>query len=206
MAFELIVIGGSLGGMRALETVLEGLPKEFPMAVAVVLHRSADPPADRLRLILQRHARLKVEEPMDKDVILPGCIYVAPPDYHLLVEAGSLALSTEGVVSHARPSIDVLFETAAEAYGPGVIGIVLTGANSDGARGAARIKARGGYLIVQDPETAESPVLPRAAIAAAPADRIVTVTEISPILLSMITKQTDGTHGSLRTRQHSAGR
>jgi two-component system, chemotaxis family, protein-glutamate methylesterase/glutaminase len=199
MAFELIVIGGSLGGMRALETVLEGLPKEFPMAVAVVLHRSADPPADRLRLILQRHARLKVEEPMDKDVILPGCIYVAPPDYHLLVEAGSLALSTEGVVSHARPSIDVLFETAAEAYGPGVIGIVLTGA-------AARIKARGGYLIVQDPETAESPVLPRAAIAAAPADRIVTVTEISPILLSMITKQTDGTHGSLRTRQHSAGR
>jgi two-component system chemotaxis response regulator CheB len=188
VAFELIVIGASMGGMRALETVLGALPPDFPVPIAAVLHRSVDS-SDRLRLILQRHTQLRVEEPQDKDPLQPGCAYVAPPDYHLLVEPGSLALSTDAPVSHARPSIDVLFETAAEVYRSRLIGVVMTGANSDGSRGAARIAARGGRVIIQDPETAESPVMPRAAAAAVPAARVLPLPEIPRALVDLVSQE-----------------
>ncbi|HLK57259.1 MAG TPA: chemotaxis protein CheB [Chthonomonadaceae bacterium] len=161
MGFDIVVIGTSTGGLMALEILLSGLPRNFALPIAIVQHRSVDS-GEMLCIILRRHSRLPVLEPHDKEAILPGRVYMAPPDYHLMVEEGAFALSTEGPVSYARPSIDVLFESAADAYRAGVIGVVLTGANQDGARGAVRIKARGGVVVVQDPATAECPVMPQA--------------------------------------------
>lgn len=178
------MIGGSLGGMRALALVLSGLPAAFPVPIAAVLHRSADSTAI-LRSILQRSTALRVREAQDKDELKPGHAYVAPADYHLLIDEGALALSTEGPVTYARPSLDVLFETAADWFGSGTIGVVLTGANHDGARGAARIRRRGGYVVVQDPTTAECAAMPRAAIAAASPDTILPPEEIAGLLLRL---------------------
>lgn len=124
---------------------------------------------------------MPVEEPEDKDPIAEGRVYLAPRDYHLLIEKGNFALSTEAPVYFARPSIDVLFESAAEAYREKVVGIILTGANGDGARGLARIKAAGGLTLVQEPATAQAPEMPQAAIAAG-IDRILPLHEIAPFL------------------------
>jgi two-component system chemotaxis response regulator CheB len=183
--YEMVVIGASWGGLAALEVVFRGLPADFSLPIAVVLHRGVLS-TDGLSAMLRRYTPLPVHETQDKEAILPGHIYVAPPDYHLLVETGSFALSTEAPVRHARPSIDVLFESAADAYSEGVIGVVLTGSSQDGAAGAARIKARGGQVIVQTPETAASPVMPAAAIAAAHVDWILSLPEIGPRLASLI--------------------
>ncbi len=183
MSFELVVVGASLGGLRALETVLGGLARGFALPIAIVLHLRADDtvgPVD----YLQRRCALAVGEAEDKESIEAGRIYLAPADYHLLVERGSFSLSTEAPVLHARPSIDVLFESAADAFRDGVIGVLLTGASSDGARGASWIKKRGGILIVQDPSTAESPIMPRAAIAAAGVDWILPLGKIADRLTS----------------------
>jgi two-component system chemotaxis response regulator CheB len=182
MATELVVIGTSLGGLAALQIVLGSLPEHFPLAVAVVQHRGLDP-NDVLSLILQLHCALPVGEPDDKEPIEPGRIYLAPSDYHLLVDRGSFALSTEPRVSHARPSIDVLFESAASSYGKGLIGVILTGANADGAIGLSRVKERGGITVVQSPATAESAVMPEAAIAASKVDRVLTLPEIGAFLV-----------------------
>lgn len=191
MSYEIILVGASLGGLVAVETLIEGLAADFPLPLAVVMHRSVES-GDALRGALQRHTKLRVREAEDKEAIQPGRVYIAPSDYHLLVEQGLFALSTQGVVSYARPSIDVLFESAADSYGPAAVGIILTGANHDGARGAARLKARGGYLIVQDPETAESSVMPRAAMNAAKPDRIVRLEEIAPLLRKLTVGCRDG--------------
>jgi len=169
MSYELIVVGCSWGGLAALGRLLEHLPDEVDVPIAIAQHRGPDSLRGALQAALQRHLARPVVEAADKDPIEPGHVYVAPPDYHLLVEVGSFALSVDERVQHARPSIDVLFESAADAYGAGVIGVVLTGANADGAAGLARIAARGGVAIVQDPETAEAREMPEAAIAAAPA-------------------------------------
>jgi len=181
MPVELVVIGTSLGGFSALEILLGNLPREFPVPIAVVQHRMADADST-LSLVLQVHSALPLSEPDDKDPIEPGHVYMAPPDYHLLVERGSFALSTEQRVCHARPSIDVLFESAAHAYGAGLVGVILTGANHDGARGLACIKQRGGFTIVESPTTAESPAMPKAAIAACRVDRILPLSEIAAFL------------------------
>lgn len=186
---RLVVIGGSLGGMTAVETILRALPASFPWPIAIVLHRSADS-RNLLGPALQRHSALKIREPQDKEEIAPGFVYVAPADYHLIAEPGAFALSTEGVVSYARPSLDVLFETAADAFGRAVIGIVLTGANHDGASGARRIKERGGTVIVQQPETAESEIMPAAAIAATKVDHVLPVEEIGPLLVRLSAAKT----------------
>jgi two-component system chemotaxis response regulator CheB len=173
MRFELIAIGTSVGGMQALIALLRELPNTFPLPLVVVQHRTADGRFG-MRDLLQDHTGLTVVEADDKHPIEAGHVYLAPPDYHLLVEADrTLALSTDGPVHYARPSIDVLFESAADVYRDGLIGVVLTGASVDGARGARRIKQRGGWLIVQDPVTAESRVLPDAVLAAVPPDEIV---------------------------------
>jgi two-component system chemotaxis response regulator CheB len=179
------VIGASWGGLAALEAVFRGLPADCSAPIAVVLHRGVQS-TDRLCAMLRRYTPLPVHETQDKEAILPGHIYLAPPDYHLMVEAGIFALSTEAPVRHARPSIDVLFETAADAYAAGVLGVVLTGSSQDGAAGAARIKARGGRVIVQNPETAASPVMPTAAIATARVDWIVPLDEIGTKIASLI--------------------
>src|SRR5205814_1741443 len=128
---------------------------------------------------------LRVFEARDKQVIEHGRVYLAPPEYHLLIDEGAIALSTEAPVCHARPSIDVLFESAADAFRERAIGVVLTGASRDGARGAARVQQRGGFIVVQDPTTAESSVLPNAAIAATQADCILPLPEIAPFLVSL---------------------
>lgn len=191
MAFELVVIGTSLGGLHALEVLLAGLPKSFPLPVAIVQHRykAAD---STLATLLQRYSAMQVKEPEDKEAIVPGQIYLAPADYHLLVEAGLsqgivpyFALSTEAPVAYARPSIDVLFESAADAYTQKVIGVILTGANDDGAQGLAKIKTRGGMTIVQEPATAEVPVMPEAAIAASRVNSILPLADIAPFLVNL---------------------
>jgi len=188
MAAELVVVGTSLGGLSALEIVLGSLPQNFPLAIAVVQHRGLDP-NDVLSLVLQLRCALPVAEPDDKDPIEPGRIYLAPADYHLLVDRGSFALSTEPRVSHARPSIDVLFESAANAYADALVGIILTGANSDGAVGLSRVKERGGITVVQSPATAESAVMPEAAIAASKVDRVLPLPEIASFLIACATER-----------------
>jgi two-component system chemotaxis response regulator CheB len=184
MAYRIVVIGTSLGGLHALETLLPMLPAGFPLPVVVVQHRSVLSGEGWVR-VLQRHSLLKVREPQDKEPILPGRLYLAPPDYHLLVDGGDFALSTEGPVLFARPSIDVLFESVADTFGPRAIGVVLTGASDDGSRGAARLKRRGGCLIIQDPATAEAPTMPKAALTAAPADHVLPLEEIGPCLCGL---------------------
>ena len=119
----------------------------------------------------------------DKQWIKPGTVYFAPADYHLLVEKGEFSLSVDEAVHHSRPSIDVLFESAADAYGAALIGVILTGANDDGAAGARRIKSRGGLVVAQDPKTAEAPAMPAAAIAAGAVDQILPLDQIGPFLV-----------------------
>lgn len=182
MDFKLVVIGASLGGLKALVAILSKLPANFPLPVAIVQHRTREN-GDSLRATLQVISNLVLEEPDDKAEIRPGRVYLAPPNYHLLVEKGHFALSTDSPVEYSRPSIDVLFESAALAYGASLIGVVLTGANRDGARGARVIKDCGGYVIVQDPLTAESPTMPEAALALAEADQVLALEEIGNALV-----------------------
>ena len=169
MRYELVVIGTSWGGLEALQRLLANLPDEVDVPVAIAQHRSPDSLEGAFETNVQRSVARPVREVDDKDAIERGRIYLAPPDYHLLVEPGSFALSTDERVQFARPSIDVLFESAADAYGAAVIGVVLTGANDDGAAGLRRIAERGGIAIVQDPATAARRAMPDAAIAAGPA-------------------------------------
>jgi len=174
---EVVAIGTSLGGLEALELLLAALPIGMP-AIAVVQHRRADEDS-RLLHLLSTHSTLPVVEPDDKEALLAGHVYLAPADYHLLVEVGSLALSTDAPVKHARPSIDVMFESAACAYGANVIGVVLTSASDDGVEGVRAIRRRGGRVIVQDPRTALSPILPAAVIERAGADRVMPLDDIA---------------------------
>lgn len=182
MTYEVIAIGASWGGLYAVSTVLGGLSPDLDVAIVVALHRGPDAHRGSLEGLLQRHSSRPVSEPNDKERVEPGRVYVAPADYHLLVDDGHFALSTEARVQFARPSIDVLFESVAEAYGERAIGIVLTGANEDGARGLAAIKQRGGVAIVQDPGTAARRDMPDAAIAASKADAILPLEEIPRFL------------------------
>ena len=181
---KIVVVGTSLGGMQALEVVLRGLMPDFPLPIAVVQHRSAEWDGQRSHLarLLQLHTALPVVEASDKDPLDGGRVYLAPPDYHLLVDDGRLALSIDARVCHARPSIDVLFESAADAYREGVLAVLMTGASADGTTGALRIKKRGGTVVAQDPRTAESPIMPQAAIAAGVVDRVLPLEEIAPYL------------------------
>jgi two-component system chemotaxis response regulator CheB len=182
MERSLVVVGASLGGFDAIVTLLSGLSAGFPWALAIVQHRSAEDVADTLPVMLQRRCALPVHEAEDKDPIVDGHVYVAPPDYHLLVDRAAFSLSTEARVSLARPSIDVLFDSAAAAFGASLVAVVLTGASADGALGARRVKAEGGTLLVQDPSTAESKVMPLAAIAAAAVDQILPIAAMGAYL------------------------
>jgi two-component system chemotaxis response regulator CheB len=157
--------------MHALETIFKGLPRDFgvPIVVAQHRHRRSN---EGLPAFFRRVTHMSVVDADDKQWIQPGHVYLAPADYHLMVERGELSLSVEDAVRYSRPSIDVLFESAADAYGAALIGVVLTGANEDGAQGARRIKERGGVVVVQDPQTAEAPAMPKAAIDAVAVDQI----------------------------------
>jgi two-component system chemotaxis response regulator CheB len=182
---ELVVIGASWGGLQALRAVLAGLPADFGAPVVVVQHRSADAHPTALRDLLGAVTALRVREVDDKCALEPGHAYTAPPDFHTLVDGDHLELSVDAAVGHSRPSIDVLFETAAESFRDGCVGVVLTGANADGAAGLARIVELGGTGIVQDPESAERREMPRAALEAVPSARIVPLDAIAPALVEL---------------------
>jgi two-component system chemotaxis response regulator CheB len=182
MKYEVIAIGASWGGLQALGTLLEGIPVELDQAIVVAQHRSAESSRGVLESLLQRHIGRPVSEPDDKEPVQPRRVYIAPADYHLLVEGGRFALSVDARVQFARPSIDVLFESVAEAYREQAIGIVLTGSNEDGAAGLAAIKRNGGVTLVQDPRTAAKSEMPEAALAASEADAVLRLEEIGPFL------------------------
>ncbi len=179
------MIGGSLGGADSAKRILGQLPATLPVPVVLALHRY--PESDELLAqSLQRATVLPVIEVNDKDEILPGRAYVAPANYHLLVDDGCFSLSTDSKVNHARPSIDVLFESAADWIGSGVIGVVLSGATSDGAAGAREIQRRGGSVIVEHPETAACRVMPQAAIDATRAAGVHPADQIPRVLLGLL--------------------
>jgi two-component system chemotaxis response regulator CheB len=172
-------MGASWGGLGALERVLGGLPRSFRTPIAVAQHRSPDGSSEGLARLLAAHAAMPVVDAEDKQPIEPGTVYLAPPDYHLYVEPDGFALSVDDAVLYSRPSIDVLFESAADQTGLAVLGVVLTGSNEDGAAGAAALAASGAPVLVQDPATAESPVAPRAALARVPGAEVVPLPEIA---------------------------
>ena len=219
--FEIVVVRTSLGGLDALSVLLADLPPSFPLPVVIVQHRHKSS-QNRLTDFLQQHSSLPITEAQDKEPIAPGRVYLAPADYHLLIESpceeefslyennltewGSVAvesihnskspipnrvsptfaLSTEAPVCYARPSIDVLFESAADAFGEKVIGIILTGANSDGSKGLAKIKAEGGLTFVEEPASALCPTMPASAIANVEVDWILPLSKIAPCLVNLL--------------------
>jgi len=183
--YELIAIGTSWGGLDALSRLLDGLHEAVHQPIVVAQHRSPESEDAMLQNLLQHHTRRLVSDPDDKTPVEPDHVYLGPPGYHLLVEDGHLALSTEAPVQFARPSIDVLFESVAEEYGRSAVGIVLTGANADGAAGLAAIKRHGGVAVVQDPTTAERRAMPDAAIAATQADAVLSLDDIPAFLYGL---------------------
>jgi len=179
---RVVVIGVSSGGVQALKLLLGALAADFPLPLLIVQHISPDA-GDGMARLLAELCSIRVKEADEQERIVAGCAYLAPPNYHLLVERdGLLSLAADGYVSYARPSIDVLFESAVTAFGAAVIGIVLTGANSDGARGLAAIKAAGGLAIVQDPADAEASQMPAAALAATQPDYVLSLADIAATL------------------------
>lgn len=182
---QAVVIGASAGGVDALMEILPGLPASFGLPLVVVLHLP-ESRHSQLAEIFMRRTPLQVREAADKETLTPGTLYFAPPGYHLLVESDhSLSLSCEAHVHFSRPSIDVLMESAADAYGPGLAGILLTGANSDGARGLDKIGRQGGLSVVQDPAEARMPAMPEAAIRLRQPDLILDLKSIHSLLLEM---------------------
>lgn len=183
--YEVICVGASWGGLQAVRRLLSEIPAELEQPIVIAQHRSPESQEGTLADVLGREIGRPVLEVEDKTPIERSRVYLAPPDYHLLVEPGRFALSIDERVQYARPSIDVLFESAADAYGETVIGIILTGANEDGAEGLARIKARGGVAIVQDPLGAERRAMPEAAIAATAADAVLPLEAIGNFLYGL---------------------
>jgi len=184
---ELVVVGTSLGGLNALTTLLRTLPARFRVPIVIVQHRAVSPDGGGLARLLQEHTRLTVLEAEDKMLLAAGSIYLAPADYHLMIEsAGVLALSTDAPVRSARPSIDVLFQTASEAYRDALLGVLLTGASSDGAEGLASVKANGGRAIVEDPATAECRTMPAAALATTAVDYVLPLDRIGDHLVTLV--------------------
>ncbi len=179
----LVVVGASLGGLTAIQQILRALPDRIMIPIAIAQHRHRDS-GSGLADVLQQSTHVPVADAEDSEPILAGRIYLAPPDYHLLVERTCFRLSKEAPVHFSRPSVDVLFESAADSFGPRLVGVVLTGANDDGAEGSARIRQKKGRVIVQDPATAEAPEMPRAAVAAGAADRVLSIDQIASYLAS----------------------
>lgn len=184
--YEAIVIGVSAGGLQALSILIPSLPENFAVPVLIVLHRKAERDS-----FLEEHldglSQVKVRVAKPNDILEPGKVYMAPGGYHLMVERGNiLALSIDPPVCFSLPSIDVLFESAADVYQEKLIGVILTGANSDGSDGLKKIRALGGLGVVQDPETADAPTMPESAISVAGADHILPLDEIGSFLTEII--------------------
>ena len=183
MNYEAIVIGVSSGGMSAMKVLFAGLPSTFATPIIIVQHINARSDSQWIELLNQK-SPLPIKEADEKEKIERGIIYIAPPNYHLLVEKDkTFSLTIDERVNFARPAIDVLFETAAEAYTNKLVGVILTGANNDGTNGRKVIKKYGGVTIAQDPETAESSYMPASAIAAVEMDYILSLEKITELLV-----------------------
>ncbi len=197
MGYDAVVIGVSAGGIAALKIILSALPASFALPIAIVQHRD-NRPDGFLAEYLDRMSELTVSEAEDKEPFCAGRAYLAPSGYHLLIEPDrSFSLSVNGRVNYSCPSIDVLFVSAADVFGQSLIGIILTGANADGAEGLKAVKARGGLAIVQNPETAEVRSMPDSALQATPVDYIVDLEKIGPLLIRFNAQReaADGTNG-----------
>lgn len=182
---DAVVIGASAGGVEALSVLLPALPRGLPVAVFVVLHLPRDRNSMLVDIFAPRCA-LRVVEAQDKEPVEAGSIYIAPPDYHLLVDAGpSIALSVDEPVNYSRPSIDVLFESSADVYGERLLGIVLTGGNHDGAAGLLAIARAGGITVVQDPASAQASLMPASALQRVKADHVLPLNRIADLLRTL---------------------
>jgi two-component system, chemotaxis family, protein-glutamate methylesterase/glutaminase len=187
--YEAIVIGSSAGGINALIKVLSVLPPDFPLPIVIVQHLHPES-GNHLSQILKSKSALIVKQADEKEFIRKGGVYLAPPNYHLLIEDDfSFSFSLDAPVNYSRPSIDVLFESAVYAYRQRLIGIILTGANHDGSQGLKKIKEQGGFTMVQDPKTAEADTMPRSAIAATQIDKILPLQEIGIYLLQLVNRK-----------------
>jgi two-component system chemotaxis response regulator CheB len=182
---RLVAIGTSWGGLEALDQLLGRLPASFGSPLAVVQHRGASTPAGTMRAYLSTRCRLPVVDVEDKEPVECGCVYLAPPGYHLLVDEEMLTLSLEAPVAFSRPSIDVLFETAADSYGRGLTAVVLTGANDDGSRGVVAVRDAGGTVLAQDPDEAERSEMPTAAIATGAVDEVLPLARLAERLIEL---------------------
>ena len=182
--YSVVAIGTSWGGLAAMTMLLGALPADFNVPIVIVQHRSKD--SERLLAhLLQDATDLNVCEIEDKDTLEAGTVHLAPANYHVMVEEGYFSLTVEEPVRFSRPSIDVTFTSAAATYGAKAVGVVLTGANEDGSRGLKDIAARGGRALVQDPKTAEIPVMPQAAINAVPTAEVLKLDAIAPRLIAL---------------------
>ena len=187
--FKAIVIGISSGGVDALKAVLGALPKDFPLPIIIVQHVSPDSGSNMAEL-LDAVCEIRVKEADELELPAGGTAYLAPANYHLMLEPdGRLALSTDAPVNFSRPSIDVLFETAAQALGSRLIGVVLTGFGCDGSRGLQRIKERGGVTVVQDPDDAAASPMPEHAIMAAKPDYVVNLAALPQLFINLCTSE-----------------
>jgi len=183
---NLVVMGASYGGLYALMDLLGALTTDFPCPIVVVQHRSAESHDEgRLGHVLSRYSALPVRDANHHEKPLAPCVYLAPGDYHVVVEEGRLELTVDEAVHYSRPSIDVLFESAARAYGPGVVGVLLTGFGRDGAAGMRAIRDAGGVTIAEDPESALQPTMPRNAIQAGAVAEVLALDAIAPRLIEL---------------------
>ena len=182
---DAVVVGASAGGVEILSALLSSLPARCPVAFCVVLHIPRERPS-LLPEVFGVRCALPVKEAEDKEPVQPGTVYFAPPDYHLLIDRGpALALSSDEPVHFSRPSIDVLFESAADIYGERLLGLILTGANQDGAAGLAAIGRAGGRTVVQDPDSAAVAYLPRAALQQGPVDFILSPAQLRDVFAGL---------------------
>jgi two-component system chemotaxis response regulator CheB len=179
-----VVIGASAGAIQALSRLLPDLPEDYGVPILIVVHVPAD--GSDLPQLFAAKCRLAVKEAEDKEPIRPGTIYFAPPDYHLMVEADrTVSLSLDEPVLYSRPSIDVLFESAADAYGADLTGVILTGANEDGAEGLAAVAQAGGVALVEDPADAYAKAMPSGALARCPQATMLSLDAIRTHLLAI---------------------
>ena len=183
-SYDIVVVGTSWGGLHALGTLVKALPADYSLPMVIVQHRHRES-NHLLSSLLQERTSLNVCEVEDKTPVAPGNVYIAPADYHLLVEREYFSLSLDAPVRYSRPSIDVTFVSAADEYGSGVVGVVLTGANADGSRGLRRIADRGGLAVIQDPDSSESRAMPAAALRCVPTAEVLPMPDLARFVASL---------------------
>lgn len=201
---DAVVLGASAGGIDALQRVLGGLPASFPVPILVVVHVSASG-TSVLPQILSKAGRLRARHANDGDAFAPGEVYVAPPDHHLLVRKDAMAVSREAQENGHRPSVNVLFRSAARAFGPRLAAVVLSGSLDDGAAGLAAVQAAGGVAIVQDPADAAFPSMPASALERVDADHVASAEGIAEILVSLATCAAAPAEGATAARRGATG-